>query len=94
MYRELARLAREENAEVLGRLDVKLLRFRDGRPECRDPWGRPVRYVTSRITSPDLRRRVSRHGGAIFESAGPDSRFGPPGDAAAADDLRTDEPGM
>ena len=83
------------SAEVLATLDVRLLHLHNGRPKCLDPWGRPVRYVTSRMADPDLRSRVTRHHGRpIFESAGPDGRFGRGSDAASADDLATDEPGL
>jgi type II secretory pathway pseudopilin PulG len=83
------------SAEVLGKLAVRLLHRRDGRVQCLDPWGKPPRYVTLQIGEMDLRRRVAHNQGKpIFESAGPDGRFGHTGDAAAADDVRTDEPVM
>ena len=83
------------SAEVLGKLEVRLVHLRDGRVDCLDPWGKPPRYVTLQIGEMDLRRRVARNQGKpIFESAGADGRFGHAGDAAAADDVRTDEPLM
>ena len=84
-----------ESLEVLRNIDRKLLRTRDSRPLCRDPWGRRLRYICSRTRDADLQARLVRHGGApIFESAGPDGIFGHAGNAAAADDIRSDDPGV
>ncbi|HUU84373.1 MAG TPA: hypothetical protein VM243_12790 [Phycisphaerae bacterium] len=81
-------------ADRLKDVSVKVLHVAtDGRIVCRDPWGRRLRYVTDRIADTDLQQRVQRNGGRpIFESAGPDGRFGRAGDAATADDIRSDEP--
>jgi len=65
----------------------------DGRPQCRDPWGTPVRYFTAAIEDPMFQRRVRLNGGVpIFECAGPDRRFGDDDPAEQADNLRSDEP--
>ena len=65
----------------------------DGRIACRDPWGRRLRYLTALIADTEGKRRVARNGGRpIFESAGPDGRFGQSTDPATADDIRSDEP--
>jgi type II secretory pathway pseudopilin PulG len=81
------------SAEIMHQLDARLLHLRDGRPECLDPWGRPLRYITADIGEMDLQNRVARNNGEpIFESSGPDGRFGHAGNPAAADDIRSDEP--
>jgi len=65
----------------------------DGRPQCRDPWGTPVRYFTAAVEDPLFRRRVQLNRGVpVFECAGPDRRFGDDDQAEQADNLRSDEP--
>ena len=84
-----------ESLRVLHGIDLRLLHLHDDRPVCRDPWGRPLRYLTAGVGDEVLAGRVARHAGRpIFESAGPDGRFGDHDPAAAADDIRSDEPGI
>ncbi|MCP4248416.1 MAG: hypothetical protein GY778_15320 [bacterium] len=90
-----ALLSRPDSAKVLGEVDLKLLHVRQGRAVCRDPWGRRLRYLSTDIHHPALRRRVEQNDGRpIFESSGPDGRFGDSADTAAADDICSDDPGM
>lgn len=43
-----------------------------------DPWGTPLRYVTADHASAMMRNRITANAGRpIFDSAGPDRRFGP-----------------
>ena len=83
------------SAEHLEALPVRLLYAADdGRIACRDPWGRRLHYLTALIADTDGKRRVEHNGGRpIFESAGPDGRFGQSTNPATADDIRSDEPG-
>lgn len=65
----------------------------DGRPQCRDPWGSPVRYFTAEVEDHMFRRRVQLNRDVpVFECAGPDRQFGDDDPAKQADNLRSDEP--
>ena len=57
-----------------------------------DPWGTPLRYVTGEHESPAMRDRVATNGGRpLFDSAGPDRRFGPTEDRPDGSDIWGDE---
>ena len=90
-----ALLSAPRSSALLATIEVKLLRVRDGRPRCCDPWGRRLRYLTGSIGQAGLRLRVAHNDGRpIIESAGADGQFGDAKDAAAADDISSDAPGM
>ncbi|MCP4591154.1 MAG: type II secretion system protein [bacterium] len=70
-----------------------LLFLADGKLGCVDPWGQPLRYVSSRCEKPAYRRRTEANGGVpFFLSAGPDRRFGDDTPAGMADNICGDDP--
>jgi type II secretory pathway pseudopilin PulG len=59
----------------------------------RDAWGTPLRYVSPSAVLPFFSERIRLAGGVpIFESAGPDLRFGDTDTMRQPDNIRSDEP--
>lgn len=88
-----ALLAVPESKTQLQSVSPTLLYMVDGRIHCRDPWGRPLRCLTTRAANPAFVRRVELNDGVpVFDCAGPDRSFGDHDPARQADNIRSDEP--
>lgn len=82
----------EPAAATLSSLPTSLRIGEDPLVGCVDPWGGPLRYLTTTAPSEHDRRDVAANGGVpIFESAGRDRDFGASDPTAAADNIRTSD---
>ncbi len=79
-------------AAALSALPPSLHLGEDPAVGCVDPWGVPLRYLTTTAPSQRDRQEVAANGGVpIFESAGRDRDFGTFQPSASADNIRTND---
>jgi type II secretory pathway pseudopilin PulG len=80
------------SAKRLDSLPAALRRTKGSRTSLVDPWGTPLRYITSVHESPAMRARVASNAGwPIFDSAGPDRRFGSADGTGGGREIRGEE---
>ena len=76
--------------EIIQSFPSCLWRGPDAQRRLIDPWGTPLRYLSTDSNDPSV---AANGGRPIFVSAGPDRDFGDVELAASGDNLRSDDPG-